>query len=167
MALHVDRDGIHCDVGRCRFDMHCEGRGVAAQALCTDTELVDYGTEFSLEFRPFGISTNWLPSGRVAATLDRCTHRSAVPPTPTPTITGGQLLPPASSTQSMTKVLIASTPSAGMAIFNQELFSEPEPLGIISIDRVSASADEIDVDHRHMTATGGVFVFARGRMHHG
>ncbi len=30
---------------------------------------------------------------------------------------------------------MASTPSAGMAIFSQELFSDPEPLGIISISR--------------------------------
>ena len=33
----------------------------------------------------------------------------------------------------MTNVLIASTPSAGIAIFSNELFSEPLPLGIISI----------------------------------
>jgi hypothetical protein len=46
---------------------------------------------------------------------------------------GGQVLPPEANTQSMTKVLIASTPSAGMAILRKELFSEPLPLGIISI----------------------------------
>ena len=33
----------------------------------------------------------------------------------------------------MTKVLIASMPSAGIAILRNELFSEPLPLGIISI----------------------------------
>ncbi len=60
---------------------------------------------------------------------------------PTPTIVGGQVLPPASSTQSTTKVLIASTPSAGIAIFSQELFSEPEPLGIISISRIFSSLE--------------------------
>src|SRR5690606_19975699 len=92
-------------------------------------------------FAPSG-SLQTLPSGRVAATFDRCTQKSAVPPTPTPTITGGQLLPPASSTQSMTKVLTASMPSAGIAIFSQELFSEPDPFGIISIDSVSASDEK-------------------------
>ena len=53
---------------------------------------------------------------------------------------GGQVLPPASSTQSTTKVLIASTPSAGIAMRSQELFSEPEPLGIISMVRRSGAA---------------------------
>ncbi len=53
---------------------------------------------------------------------------------------GGQVLPPASSTQSTTKVLIASTPSAGSAIFSHELFSEPLPLGIISITRRPSSS---------------------------
>ena len=42
----------------------------------------------------------------------------------------------------MTKVLTASTPSAGIAILSQELFSEPLPLGIISIESVSASAEK-------------------------
>ena len=74
-----------------------------------------------------------LPSGRVAARLASATHRSEVPPRPTPTIVGGQVLPPAASTQSITKVLIASMPSAGIAIFRNELFSEPLPFGIISI----------------------------------
>src|SRR6185503_18738792 len=59
--------------------------------------------------------------------------------TPTPMMVGGQVLPPASSTQSTTKVLIASVPSAGIAIRSQELFSEPEPLGIITISREFAS----------------------------
>src|SRR6185503_3227194 len=57
----------------------------------------------------------------------------------TPTMVGGQVLPPASSTQSTTKVLIASTPSAGIAMRSQELFSEPEPFGIISITSDSSS----------------------------
>src|SRR5204863_82923 len=83
-------------------------------------------------FAPSG-SSQCEPSGRVAATFARCTQRSAVPPTPTPTMVGGQVLPPASSTQSTTKVLIASTPSAGTAMRNQELFSEPEPFGTISM----------------------------------
>ena len=54
---------------------------------------------------------------------------------PTPTMVGGQVLPPASSTQSITKVLMAFTPSAGIAILSHELFSEPLPLGTISITR--------------------------------
>src|SRR3989304_1612962 len=80
------------------------------------------------------------PRPWVAAPFDRCTHRSAVPPTPTPTMVGGQVLPPASSTQSITKVLTASIPSAGIAILSHELFSEPPPLGIISLDSVSGGA---------------------------
>ena len=62
---------------------------------------------------------------------------------PTPTIVGGQVLPPAARTQSTTNVRIASTPSAGTAILRNELFSEPLPLGIISISsasRVSAKS---------------------------
>src|SRR4029079_11141575 len=90
----------------------------------------------STRFAPSG-SSQRLPNGRVAATFDRCTHKSAVPPTPTPTMVGGQVLPPASSTQSTTKVLTASMPSAGTAILSHELFSEPDPFGIISIESVS------------------------------
>src|SRR5256885_14854042 len=78
-------------------------------------------------------SSQCVPSARVAATFARCTHRSAVPPTPTPTMVGGQVLPPASSTQSITKVLMASTPSAGTPILGHELFSGPEPFGSIPI----------------------------------
>ena len=63
-----------------------------------------------------------------------------MPPRPTPTIVGGQVLPPAASTQSTTKVLIASMPSAGIAIFRNELFSEPLPLGIISISSSSVAS---------------------------
>ena len=72
-----------------------------------------------------------------------------MPPTPTPTIVGGQVLPPASSTQSTTKRLIASTPSAGIAILSHELFSEPEPFGIISIFRPSNAS----VNANRMTGT--------------
>ena len=59
---------------------------------------------------------------------------------PTPTIVGGHVLPPAASTQSTTNVRIASTPSAGTAIFRNELFSDPLPFGIISISSVSGAA---------------------------
>jgi len=91
------------------------------------------------------------PSGRVAASFARCTHRSAVPPTPTPTMVGGQVLPPASSTQSTTKVFTASIPSAGIAILSQELFSEPEPLGIIS----SKSSPSVSEKSTWITGTPG------------
>ena len=98
------------------LDVHRERRRVAAQALRADAELVDRRRQLPPRASRLPASAQRLPSGRVAATLARCTHRSAVPPTPTPTIVGGQVLPPASSTQSTTKVLIASTPSAGIAI---------------------------------------------------
>ena len=51
---------------------------------------------------------------------------------------GGQVLPPAAITQSTTNRLIAEMPSAGIAMRRNELFSEPLPLGIISISTVSA-----------------------------
>jgi hypothetical protein len=110
-------------------------------------------------------SAHGIPSGRVAAIFARWTHRSAVPPTPTPTIVGGQVLPPAFNTQSMTNVLMASTPSAGIAIFNHELFSEPLPFGnhldLQALERIG----EIDVDYRHADAARRVLVLARQRMH--
>ena len=87
-------------------------------------------------------SSQRVPSARVAASFARCTHRSAVPPTPTPTMVGGQVLPPASSTQSITNVLTASTPSAGIAILSHELFSEPEPFGTISMTSASSSSEK-------------------------
>jgi hypothetical protein len=83
-----------------------------------------------------------VPSGRVAAIFARCMHRSEVPPTPTPTIVGGQTRPPHSITRSMTKRLIAAAPSAGISICRNEPFSEPEPLGIISIATVSSRASK-------------------------
>ena len=48
---------------------------------------------------------------------------------PTPTIPGGQGLPPAPTTESSTKRLMPFTPSAGTSIFRKLMFSEPEPLG--------------------------------------
>ena len=65
----------------------------------------------------------------------------------------------------MTKVLIASMPSAGIAILSQELFSEPLPFGIISISQPSIAFAEVDVDHRHARAARRVLVLARERMH--
>jgi hypothetical protein len=74
--------------------------------------------------------------------LAKATHRSEVPPMPTPMIVGGQVLPPASSTQSITNVLMAATPSDGMAMRSHELFSEPLPLGTISITSRSLSSEK-------------------------
>ena len=68
---------------------------------------------------------------------------------PTPTMVGGQVLPPAEITQSTTKVLIAATPSAGIAIFRNELFSEPLPLGTISI----SSTSDCSLKSRWITGT--------------
>ena len=85
-------------------------------------------------------SSQCVPSARVAATLARCMHRSAVPPTPTPTMVGGHTLPPASITLSTTKVLTPISPSAGMHILRKEPFPEPLPFGIISISRVSGAS---------------------------
>ena len=65
----------------------------------------------------------------------------------------------------MTKVLIASMPSAGTAILSHELFSEPEPLGIISIESVSARSMKSMLMTGTEPAAGGVLVLARDRMH--
>ena len=59
---------------------------------------------------------------------------------PTPMIVGGQGLPPDSITQSSTNFLTPSMPSAGTSIFRKDMFSEPEPFGIISKSRYSASS---------------------------
>ena len=71
-----------------------------------------------------------------------CMQRSEVPPMPTPTMVGGQTRPPHSITLSMTKRLIALTPSAGISICRNEPFSEPEPFGIISISTVSSRSSK-------------------------
>ncbi len=164
MALHVDRDRIHRDVRRGELDVHRERGGVAAESLRSDAEHVDRVGKLVSSFAP-SASAQCVPSGRVAAILARCTHRSAVPPTPTPTIVGGQVLPPASSTQSTTKVLIASTPSAGTRHLQPGVVLRAAALGDHldpqPVDRVAV----IDVDHRHADAARRVLVLARQRMH--
>ena len=165
MALHVHRDRIHRDVRRRELDVDGERRRVAAQPLRPDRRAGSPPPRAPPRAPRPRDRRSACPSGRVAATLARCTHRSAVPPTPTPTIVGGQVLPPASSTQSTTKVLIASTPSAGIAIFSHELFSEPLPFGIISMREPVEGVGEVDVDHRHADAARRVLVLARERMH--
>src|SRR5205814_9425829 len=87
-------------------------------------------SDSSLSSRAPARSLHCVPSARVAARFASATHRSDVPPMPTPTIVGGQVLPPAARTQSTTNVRIASTPSAGTAILTYELLSEPLPLAI-------------------------------------
>src|SRR5216117_2595709 len=59
---------------------------------------------------------------------------------PTPTIPGGQGLPPAPTIDSSTNCLIPFTPSAGTHIFRKLMFSEPEPFGTHLTSRPSQSA---------------------------
>src|SRR5215510_11186320 len=144
-----------------RAEWHCMFTATGFMVMCVAASSTCTANAVESPPRPCGPTPSWftarvsssssfapsessqrVPRGRVAAVFARWTHTSAVPPTPTPTTVGGQVLPPASSTQSTTKVLIAPTPSAGTAIFSHELFSEPEPLGIISIARVSAAAEK-------------------------
>ena len=85
------------------------GRGTgrpAAEPLRADAELVHGSRQLGLDRGALRIG-QVVPSGRVAATLARCMHRSEVPPMPTPTMVGGQTRPPNSMTRSMTKRLIA------------------------------------------------------------
>ena len=98
--------------------------------------------QLRLDLRAFRDRQHVVPSGRVAAILARCMHRSEVPPMPTPTMVGGQTRPPHSITLSMTKRLTALTPSAGISICRNEPFSEPEPFGIISISTVSSRSSK-------------------------
>ncbi len=66
-----------------------------------------------------------------------------MPPSPTPTMVGGQGLGPASTMHSSTKRLTAFTPSAGMNILRKLMFSEPDPLGRQC--KRSASAGNVSV----------------------
>ena len=59
---------------------------------------------------------------------------------PTPTIPGGQGLPPAPTIESSTNSLIPRTPSAGTHILRKLMFSEPEPLGTHLTSSPSQSA---------------------------
>src|SRR5215212_3657077 len=100
-------------------------------------------------FSPSG-SSQAEPSGRVAATLARCMQGSEVPPTPTPTMVGGQTRPPTSITRSITKALMPSLPSAGISIFRNEPFSDPAPDRVFqrnTVDaHVAADRDVVDRD---------------------
>ncbi len=116
-------------------------------------------------FAPSG-SSQRMPSGRVAATFARCMQRSEVPPTPTPTMVGGQTLPPAWITQSTTKRFTAATPSAGIGHLQEGAVLRARALR----DHLDAAAarrrSEVDVDDRH-AAAGRVLVLPRDRMHDG
>ena len=125
--------GFMRDVRRGDFDVHGERRRVAAQSLRTDAELVHGFGQLGLERCALRVSCSVLPSGRVAArswpdarrdpTCRRCRPRRS---------SAGSVLPPARARIDDER-LIASMPSAGIAICRNELFSEPEPFGIISI----------------------------------
>ena len=62
-------------------------------------------------------------------------HFSNVPPTPTPTTTGGHAFGPASFTVSITAFFTPSIPSAGLSMHTLLMFSLPNPFGatVISI----------------------------------
>ncbi len=55
VALDVDRDRVHRDVGRGDLDMDSEGRAVAAEPLRSDAEAVDGIAELGFERRALGI----------------------------------------------------------------------------------------------------------------
>ena len=71
----------------------------------------------------------------VNAFLAKIAHFSNVPPTPTPTTTGGHAFGPAILTVSITAFLTPSIPSAGLSIHTRLMFSLPNPFGatVISI----------------------------------
>ena len=92
-------------------------------------------------------------------------HRSDVPPTPTPTMVGGQTLPPASMTRSMTKVLIAVDAVGGDAHLEERAVLRAGALRDHLEAQLVRPVGEIDVDHRHAGAAGTVLVDARHRMH--
>jgi hypothetical protein len=113
-----------------KFDMHRERSAVAAQSLRSDAKLVDRRRELFFEGRALGILAMGAQLSRRSALGERDGK------------VGGQVFPPAKTAQSITKVLIASIPSAGTAILRNELFSEPLPFGTISSDTWSGSAEK-------------------------
>ena len=116
MVALARRAEWHCMLTATGFIVMC----VAASSTCTANAVASppspwgptpsrlTADESSSSSSRRSASAQCVPRGRTAARLARCTHRSAVPPTPTPTMVGGQVRPPASSTQSTTKVLTAS-----------------------------------------------------------
>ena len=143
-----------------------ERRRVAAETLRPDAELVHRVRELAPRASRRRDRRNGVPSGRVAAIFARCTHRSDVPPMPTPTIVGGHVLPPAvdhavdDERLDRVDAVGGNRPSAGTSCSRS-----PLPFGIISISSVSCARVEIEVDHRHRDAAGRVLVLARERMH--
>src|SRR3990167_8956714 len=57
MALDVDRDRVHGDVGRGQFDVDRERGRIAAQPLRADAEGVDRRREQGFELGAFGVGT--------------------------------------------------------------------------------------------------------------
>src|SRR3989304_2432755 len=55
VALDVDGDRVHGDVGRRRLDVHRERRRIAAESLRADAEAVDRLGQFLLQLRPFRV----------------------------------------------------------------------------------------------------------------
>ena len=71
-----------------------------------------------------------MPTRRVIAFFASSMQCSAVPPMPTPTTSGGQGLPLASSTARSTKLTMPSRPWPGRRIVMRLMFSQPPPLGM-------------------------------------
>ena len=115
--------------------------------------------------RPPG-SAHAVPSGRVAAILARCMHRSDVPPMPTPTMVGGQTRPPHSITRSMTKRLTAFD-AVGRDQHLAGTSRSPSP----SLSGSSRSRPSRRARSKSMLMIGtrdaarGLLVLARDRMH--
>ncbi len=168
VALDVHRHGIHGDVGGADLHVNAERRRVPAPALAGSIpSWLHHGFDNRPRSWRFPDRWTWCRAGASPRPWRRACRRSEVPPTPTPTMVGGHTRPPQSMTRSMTKRLIAFTPSAGISICRNEPFSEPELLrDHLDLDGLVAPV-EIDVDDWHADAARGLFVLAGERMHDG
>ncbi|MDI3493544.1 MAG: hypothetical protein PWP17_1427 [Desulfomicrobiaceae bacterium] len=77
------------------------------------------------------------PMGRNSAFLASAGARSKVPPIPTPTMVGGHGLGPASAMVRTTNSLIPFQPCAGFSMAMRDMFSDPPPLAMKRMRRVS------------------------------
>src|SRR5690606_19380578 len=79
MALHVDGNGIHGDVGGRQFNVYGESGGIATEALWTHPELVHGFGQFPFEFGPQWIGTHAAqrPSGRLLGQMHTDIRRAA------------------------------------------------------------------------------------------
>ena len=139
MALHVDRDRIHGDVRGGGLDVHRESGGIAAEALRPDAEEVDRLGELAPRASRPPDPRSASPSGarRRPPWRDARKGRRCRPRRRRRSSAGRSCRRPRARNRRRS-VLMASTPSAGTAMRSHELFSEPDPLGIISIARRSA-----------------------------